>query len=253
MIAWEAPCNRGPQEKADHGDLCGTCNHTRWSGALTSSDRSGRYGVPAVRKSIGPRGLCPSHKVPWEGPRPRSPQAKPGTGARAEPVARPNRPVPLRAAAGREGRRPPPSARISGPGDCAPPTGSHGSDRILAVRKNVGHLGPSPFRAIATLPGAVRNRPGRYGPRPGCPLEGACNRLPVASRCTGHPAFAGTRGCGTLCRTPTAAIERAPCFARSLVAVLCVLCVSVVQSSMPSWWGDKGGNGRKLLWSQFFC
>jgi hypothetical protein len=54
----------------------------------------------------GHRGLCPSHRVPWEGPRPRDPQEKADTGARAEPAAPLNRPVPLRAPAGREGRRP---------------------------------------------------------------------------------------------------------------------------------------------------
>jgi hypothetical protein len=120
-VGWEGPRPRGPQENADHGRFCGTCNDTRWPGALASSDKSGRDGVPAVRKNIGHRGLCPSHRVRWERPRPCGPQGRAdhgrlyGTcnhtrwlGALASPVRS-------------GGTASPRSGRIAGAEDCAPP------------------------------------------------------------------------------------------------------------------------------------
>jgi hypothetical protein len=59
--------------KGRHRGPCRTCSGTQSASALASPIRSARDGFPAVRKNIGRRGLCPSHKAPWEGPRPRGP------------------------------------------------------------------------------------------------------------------------------------------------------------------------------------
>jgi hypothetical protein len=82
-----------------------------------------------------------------------------------------------------EGRRPRRPQEYRAQGTVPLPQGSHGRDRVLAVRKNIGHAGPCLSRAIATVPGTVRNRPGRDGPHPGGPqgkaehrrLYGPCN------------------------------------------------------------------------------
>jgi hypothetical protein len=175
--------------------------------ALASSDRSGRYGVPAVRKSIGRRGLRPSRKVPWEGPRPRGPQeyrprwtmplrrhshaagyraesAKPGWAAswrsarkgRTRAPLQPLQPHPMAGCPCEldrlGGTASPPSATIQGTKDCAPPTGSHGRDRVPAVRKERQTTGAS--TEPATTPGGrmpLRTPPGREGPRPRRPQQ----------------------------------------------------------------------------------
>jgi hypothetical protein len=175
------PCRRGPQGRAEHGRLYGTCNHTRWPGALASSAGSGGTASPpparisgaedcapptrsrgrdrvlAVRKSIGHAGPCLSRAMATlpdtvrnrpgrDGPHPGGPQEKAAPGARAEPAARLNRPVPLRAPTGWEGRRPRRPQQYRAQGTVPLPQGSHGRDRVLAVRKNAGRRGLRPSR-----------------------------------------------------------------------------------------------------------
>jgi hypothetical protein len=159
MIAWEAPCNRGPQEKADHGDLCGTCNHTRWSGALTSSARSGRDGVPAVRNNTGHRGLCPSHKVPMGGTASSRSARISGTQDHASPAPWPRCRIPCgigqagmgRILAVRKKRQPPvlvPNLQRDSIGRCPCELRQVGRDGVLAVRRNTGDRGLCPFPKV---------------------------------------------------------------------------------------------------------
>jgi hypothetical protein len=44
------------------------------AGCSSELRQVGRDGIPAVRNNTGQRGLCPSHKVAWEGRRPHGPQ-----------------------------------------------------------------------------------------------------------------------------------------------------------------------------------
>jgi hypothetical protein len=196
------------------------------------------------------------------------------TGASAEPETTPDGWMPLRAPTGWEGRRPrrpqeywaqrtaplpqgpmggtvsSRSGKMPGTGDCAPPARSHGRDRVLAVRKNTGHVGPCPCGAIVMLLSTVRNRPGRDGPHPGGRLEGAGNSLPAESRCTGHPTYSrGKRLWNTFPDTNrrhrTSAMLCALSFGRS-PCPLC-LCGLVLHAFVVGW------QGRRFLWSQFFC
>jgi hypothetical protein len=190
------------------------------------------------------QGTVPLPQGPLGGPCRRGPQEKADTGARAEPAAPLNRPVPLRAPAGREGRRPrrpqeyraqgtvplpqgpmggtassrsarkgrhrgprrtcsatqpastlassgrpggtasPPPARISGAGDCAPPTGSHGRDRVLAVRKERQTPGPvpNPQRAQSASALASSDRPGWTASPPSARISGAEDCAPPGGR-----------------------------------------------------------------------
>jgi hypothetical protein len=50
-----------------------TCSATQSAGCPCEVRQVGKDGVAAVRRNIGPRGLCPSRKVAREGPRPRGP------------------------------------------------------------------------------------------------------------------------------------------------------------------------------------
>jgi hypothetical protein len=144
-VPWEGPRPRGPQGRADQGRLCRTCNHTRWLGALANPARSGRDGVPPVRKNVGHRGLCPSRKVPWEGPRPRGPQGKAEYG------------------------------RLYGtcndtrwPDALANPARS-GRDGVPPVRNNTGHRGLCPSRKVP-WEGPRPHGPQEYRPRRIMPL-----------------------------------------------------------------------------------
>jgi hypothetical protein len=115
----------------------------------------------------GHRGLCPSHKIPREGPRPRGQQEY-----------RAQRTAPL-----------PDIVQTWASFDIGQPE----RDRVPAVRSNA-------------------------------PTIGCCSQAGVpATRLV-----AAEKRCRTLCRTPTAAMELATCFVRSPLALLCVLCVSVV-------------------------
>jgi hypothetical protein len=135
----------------------------------------GRDGVPAVRNNTGHTGLCPSPKVPWKGPRPRGPEGKADHRRLYGTCNDARWPDALANSARSGGTASPPSATISGAEDCAPP----------------GHR---------STVGILRHWPAREGPRPRGPLEAACNSLPVASRCTGHPACcSGKKAPGCFC------------------------------------------------------
>jgi hypothetical protein len=217
----DGPHPGGPQGKAEHGRLCGTCNHTRWPGALASSDRSGRDGVPAVRRNIGHRGLCPSHKVPMGGAaslrsarkgRPRAPlrnlQPHPMAGCPCAPRQvgegrRPRRPQECRA----QGTVPLPQGPMGG-------TVSPRSARKGRTRAPLRNLQPHPMagwpcelrqvgegrrpRRPQSIPGAkdcappghsptvgiLRHWPAREGPRPRGPQElmGTGDRAPPGAQ-----------------------------------------------------------------------
>jgi hypothetical protein len=122
MIAWEAPCNRGPQEKADHGDLCGTCNHPM-AGCPYELRQVGRDGVPAVRRNLGRRGLHPSHRVRWGTVPPRS--ARKG---RTRAPLRNLQPHPM--------------------AGCPCELRQAGRDGIPAVRRNIRHRGLCPSHKV---------------------------------------------------------------------------------------------------------
>jgi hypothetical protein len=140
----------------------------------------GRDRVLAVRKNAGQRGLCPSHKVPREGRRPRRPQGKAAPAARTEAGACPNQRAPFRAPTGWEGPRP------RGPQECR--------------AKGTVPLPQGPKRGTASPPSVRKADPGGLrrtsGPWKRC-CRGAAARRPGAGRCLNRrpPRLGCKRGC----------------------------------------------------------
>jgi hypothetical protein len=112
-------------------------------------------------------------------PRPRRPLGKADTGARAEPAARLNRPVPLRAPTGWEGRRPRRPQQYRAHGTVPLPQGTKGGTASSRSARIGGYGGPCPSRGSPNRRhpspfdrsgGTVSSRSARKG-RPRAPLR----------------------------------------------------------------------------------
>jgi len=146
LAAWEGPRPRGPQARPDHGRFCGTCNATQTASALASSDRSGGTAPPPSAGMSGaedspPRRHRPTvgilrHWLAREGSRPRGPQGRADHGNLCGTCNHSRWPGALTSSDRLGGTASSPSAGIPGTEDCAPPTRSHGRERIPAVRRN---------------------------------------------------------------------------------------------------------------------
>jgi hypothetical protein len=206
----------GPREDAGTGD-CAPPGGRSPAQSFQSPGTATLQGGLSCRMN-GHGGPCPSHRVHWEGPCPCGPQEKADTGARAEPAARLNRPGALARSDRSGGTASPPSARISGTGDCGPPGGRSppnffnrrgrrpcwgasaaawaGTGDRAPPGESANRRHPSPF---ARSGGSASRRSGKIAGAEDCapPWESPDRRHPAAfgsSRGTASPRSAGTSG-----------------------------------------------------------